>query len=352
MPKIIFQFKVTIILVLFFIIFVSPAAAAGKKYRIAYIEAGEYWTYTKSYNAIKKYLKQQGWEDKLIFPKKLHFSPGWDKKNELLEAAKDLMKRRDIDLIISAGTAATAAILKYNNGKTPILAMAVADAVKSKFVVSENDSGIDNFTVRIVPGRYKRMFEIFHQVVGFKKLGLIYPDNDNGRKYSNVEDARQAAKELGFKLITYKKIGSEEATPDCRVGINYLINHGMDAFFIPALNCFDWQLSDVASLLKILTRHKIPTFSREGTRTVKAGALMGFSTYDFTDRGRFLGKSVIKILKGTQPRKLKMVDNATPKITFNLKTAADIGFDPSVDILAASDEIFQKITLPKDRLKK
>ncbi|MCF6246848.1 MAG: hypothetical protein L3J69_05750 [Desulfobacula sp.] len=352
MSKIRILFTVTIILVLYSIIFVTSVAAVDKKHRIAYIEAGEYWTYTESYNAIKEYLKQQGWEGKVTYPQTLHFSPGWDKKSELQAAAKKIMGLGDIDLIVSAGTAATAAVLKYNNAKIPILAMAVADAVKSKFVISEDDSGIDNFTVRIVPGRYKRMFEIFHQVVGFKKLGLIFPDNENGHKYSNVEDANQVAGELGFELVTYDKIGDAEAGKDCQAGVTYLIDQGIDAFFIPALNCFDWKVSDVASLLDKLTQHNIPTFSREGTRTVKAGALMGFSTYDFTDRGRFLGERVAKILNGTQPRKLTMVDNATPKITFNLKVAADIEFDPSVDILAASDEIYQKIILPEERLKK
>ena len=331
----------------------AGSSIAGKQsYRIGYIEAGEYWTYSETYNAIKTVLSKQDAGGSVTYPKELHVSPGWDHKAELESGAKRLMGRKDVDLIISAGTAATAAILAHNNGKTPVLAIAVADAVKSKFVASQEDSGTDNFTVRIVPGRYKRMFQIFHQVVGFKKLGLIYPDNENGRKYANVEDAHEVARELGFDIIAYEKIGDAESTTDCDAGIAYLIGQGVDAFFIPALNCFDWKLSDVAMLLGKLTRAQIATFSREGTRTVKAGALMGFSTYDFAERGEFFGERVLTILNGTLPRTLTMVDKATPKISLNLKVAADIGFDPSVDILAASDEIFQEITLPEDRLKR
>ncbi len=33
----------------------------------------------------------------------------------------------------------------------------------------------------------------------------------------------------------------------------------------------------------------------------------------------------------------------------NLQVAELIGFDPSFDIIAASDEIFQEITLPENR---
>jgi len=352
MSKSTFRPAIIIVTILCLVLLSSVASAEKKQYRIAYIEAGEYWTYTETYNAIKEYLAKNEWGNKVTYPKELYFSPGWDHKAELQQAAEKLMGRDDVDLVVAAGTAATASVLKYNNQKTPILAMAVADAVKSKFVTSQDDSGVDNFTVRIVPGRYKRMFEIFHEVVGFQKLGLIYPDNENGRKYSNVEDAQQVATELGFEIVAFDQIGDAEASTDCEAGISYLMDQGVDAFFIPALNCFDWKLSDVEGLLNKLTQKKIPTFSREGTRTVKAGALMGFSTYDFTDRGRFLGERTIKILNGEQPRKLTMVDNATPKITFNLKTAADIEFDPSVDILAASDEIYQEIELPQERLKK
>ncbi len=352
MHKISIRLIIATITILCLMLFISSGFAQTKPYRIAYIEAGEYWTYTETFNAIKNHLEAKGYKDKVVYPAELNFSPGWDQKEALQKDAAKLMARDDVDLVIAAGTAATEAILKYNNRKTPILAMAVADAVKSKFVKSQDDSGLDNFTVRIVPGRYKRMFEIFHEVVGFKTLGLIYPDNENGHKYSNVEDAHQVAKEMGFEIIAYDKIGDAESSVDCEAGISYLIDQGIDAFFIPALNCFDWKLNDVAPLLDMLTQKRIPTFSREGTRTVKAGALMGFSTYDFRDRGQFLGERVASILKGESPRKLTMVDNATPKITFNLKVAADIEFDPSVDILAASDEIYQEITLPEERLKK
>ena len=287
MPKCIIRTVVATLSVLCLFSFSSELLAAQKQYRIAYIEAGEYWTYTETFNAIKQYLSKNGWDEKVLYPKALHISPGWDKKEALDQGAAALMGRDDIDLIITAGTAATADILKHNNKKTPVLAIAVADAVKSKFVVSQEDSGVDNFTVRIVPGRYKRMFEIFHQVVGFTKLGLIFPDNENGRQYSNVADARQVAEQLGFEIVAYNKIDDSESLADCDTGISYLIDQGVDAFFIPALNCFDWKLSDVATLLEKLTKNNIPTFSREGTRTVKAGALMGFSTYDFTDRGPF-----------------------------------------------------------------
>ena len=138
---------------------------------------------------------------------------------------------------------------------------------------------------------------------------------------------------------------------ECFTGVKNLVSQKkVDAFFIPALNGFDWGQSDVKPIIDYLIENKIPSFAREGTKTVKAGALMGFSTYDFSGRGQFLAERVVKILMGTSPRELSMVDNAIPKISLNIYVAEQIGFDPSFDILGASDEIFQEITLPEDRL--
>ena len=110
--------------------------------------------------------------------------------------------------------------------------------------------------------------------------------------------------------------------------------------------------SDVKQLLDVLSEAKIPTFAREGTKGVKAGALMGFSTTDFASRGNFISDKIVRILQGEKPRSLPMVDATKPKISLNLPVAVKIGFDPPVDLLASSDEIFQETTLPEDRLVK
>ena len=176
------------------------AFAVNKKIRIGYLEAGPYWIYEATFKAFKKSLQEKGWGDRVEFPGDAHFSPGWGDEHvaEYKERARELMEREDIDFIVSMGTAATTAILKVNNGKKPILAMGVADPITSGFIKNIHDSGIDNFTIRVVPNRWKIMFEIFYDVVHFKKLGIMYVNTESGRAYGNVKDAREVAKEKGF----------------------------------------------------------------------------------------------------------------------------------------------------------
>lgn len=329
------------------------APAAAKTFRIGYIEAGEYFTYANTYEAMVAELREAGWADKVVFPPDAHYSPGWApeiKDKVLPQKARELMARDDIDLIIAAGTSANREILKANNGRTPILGVAVSDALQAGLIKSLEDSGVDNYTVRIVPGRFRRMFQIFHDVVGFKKLGLMYWDDASRNSAANADDAHAVARTAGFEIIEYKL--KTERTEDCLAGLKTMAADGMDAFFMPSLPCFDWAVSDVSVLIDYLNSEKIPTFARQGTRDVQAGALMGFSTIDFQPRGRHHVAKMIKILEGAKPRDLPMVDNAPPKITLNLATAKAIDFDPPFDILASSDEIFQKVTLPEDRFVK
>ena len=290
-----------------------------------------------------------GWKEKIEFPEDAHLSPGWSAKNKkmLSHAAAKLMERKDIDLIITAGTPATAAVLKVNNGEIPIVSIGVSDPLKSKFVLSTDDSGIDNYTARIVPGRYERMFEIFHDVVGFQKLGLVYTDSENGRKYTNLADAQTVAEKKGFEVISYTDIKDNSKSRSCLAGLKWLVSQGIDAFFIPAINCFDWSQSNVKLLLDYLNENEIPTFAREGTKYVKSGALMGFSSIDWSARGQYVAKKMVEIFEGTKPRDLQMLDPGIPKITLNIFVVEKIGFDPPFDILAACDEIFEDITLPE-----
>ncbi len=335
--------------VLFVLCSVQPAL--GQKYKVGYLEGGPFWLYTKTVEATKKALEARQWLEKISFPQDAHFSPGWDQKALWDEKARLLMARDDLSLIIVVGTDATRAILEANNGKTPIVAMAVSDPIEAGFVKSIDDSGIDNFTVRLDPERYVRMFDIFHQVVGFKKLGMIYEDTPSGRLFTNLADAQKVAKQRGFQILEYNKMQSE-FFDECMTGVQWLVEQGMDAFFIPALVGFDWEQSDVNEILSYLRSKRIATFARNGSKDIMAGVLMGFSTIDLKSRGEFLAQMIVKILEGAQPRSLNMVDTGIPKISFNMAVAHEIAVNPPLDFLSATDELYQKITLPENRLVK
>lgn len=310
--------------------------------RIGYLEAGKFWLFDRTFTVFQQALATNS-DIRCIYPEDAHKSPGWEPENmaRLPLVASELMHRKDLDLIVGLGTAAVKALLAANTGQIPILGMAMADPVAAGVVTDISDSGVDNFTCRIVADRWSIMFRVFHDVVGFSKLGILYQNTPEGRIYSALDDANAMASELGFTVLDYGGLSSAETDDECRAGLEHLKKQGMDAFFIGPLNCFDPEKNDVGALLKQINDWKIPTFARDGSEYVEAGALMGFSTWNFGPTGEFLAHQAAAILKGALPRSLPMVDRIEPSIAINLATATTIGLHFPLDVLVVSDEIFE-----------
>jgi ABC-type uncharacterized transport system substrate-binding protein len=314
--------------------------------RIGYLEAGHFWLFDRTYEAFRQALGSKS-AVHVDYPPDAHHSPGWEPENMALlpVLAEDLMQRRDLDLIVGMGTAAVKALLAANNGRTPILGMGMADPVAAGIVSDLKDSGVDNFTCQVIADRWTTMFRVFHDVVRFSKLGVMYQNTPEGRVYAALNDVQTIAPELGFSVAGYGELSTAETDDECRQGLEKLRAEGMDAFFIGPLNCFDWDSNDVAALLELLNDWKIPTFARDGSDFVKAGALMGFSTWNFGPTGEFLANQAVAILTGSKPRSISMLDRMEPTIAINLETATKIGFHFPLDVLVVSDEIFERTIL-------
>jgi hypothetical protein len=93
--------------------------------------------------------------------------------------------------------------------------------------------------------------------------------------------------------------------------------------------------------------NKIPTFSQRGTEEVKHGVMLSTSAAGSKYVGRFHSEAIAKIFNGAKPRDLGQIFEDPPRISINLKTASIIGYDPAVDVLGFSDEVFEDIAETK-----
>lgn len=333
--------------VIFTLSFAPALAQDPPVKRIGYLEAGRFWLFDRTFAAFQQALADRP-EVGVAYPPDAHHSPGWEPENmaRLPELAEKLMRRGDLDLVVGMGTAAVKALLAQNNGHTPILGMGMADPVAAGVVRGVVDSGVDNFTCQVIADRWTSMFRVFNDVVRFRKLGILYQNTPEGRVYAALDDARSVASELGFDVLAFGRLSSAETDDECRQGLARLREEGMDAFFIGPLNCFDRETNDVGALLQLLNDWKIPTFARDGSEFVAAGALMGFSTWNFGPTGQFLANQAVAVLNGAKPRSVPMLDRVEPTIAINLETAVRIGFPFPLDVLVVADEIFEHTALP------
>lgn len=335
------------IIILLAVLLSFECGHAGEVKRIGYIEAGPFWVYTHTLNAFKNALARQ---DGVVaeFPPELHVSVGWDKDQDAMDkAVNDLMARDDVDLIVSCGVSANRTITARGDGAIPVIGMGMSDPLLAGVIVSPDDSGRENFTCEVVVDRWKQMFRVFHEVVGFKRLGLLYSGILEGKVDSGLSDALEVGRELGYEVIA-QQIPDEESG-SCVGGLQALHEKDIDAFFVGPLSCFDWEFSDPAPLLQhINSEYQWPTFARDGSAFVEGGALMGFSTWDFEQIGERQAEKAVAIFRGASPRSLPMRVGIEPILAINLQTAREIGFDFPFEVIIAADAIFTTTSRPDE----
>jgi len=320
------------------------APATVKTYRVAVLEAGQNWMHDRIFKAVQLALAEKGWSDKVQFPTDAHSINTWTTmgKAGTMRMAAQLMQRKDIDLIIAMGTEPAQALLACNNGHTPVIAMTLSDPIGSGVVKNAQDSGVNNFTTCVMPDQWLNMLRLFHTVVRFKKLGVIYEDTAAGRTYTSLEDTRDVVREKGAALIEFPHLKRGASVNECQAGLMWLVSSGVDAVYLPDIPCFDWTANDPRPLLNYLREHKVATFARTGLPLVQLGALMGAYDFDLKPLGKFHAAQMISIFQGTQPRKLKMVMPDAMGLSLNLKTARMMGRDLSPDVLVNADVIVSR----------
>lgn len=320
----------------------SNARDEQGRYVFAYVENGKYTDFTRHKDLIFERLDKLGFKDRYVMPEDLMFSPGWSSEQTIIEdIAEKVMARSDVDLIFSMGTAATKAFLAKNNHKTPIVGIAISDPYRSGIIKSKSESGTNNLTLLYIPNVWLSVFSSIYDIVGFKKIGIIYENTLNGRTYANFEDSIEAGRNLGFEVVEYPLYDPKSPYETCVRGVKYLIERGIDALFLSDIECFDSNIIDSRSVIAMANDKKIATVSNLGDLHVSAGALISVSSFSARSIGNFYAERIKKILEdNVVPADLSINAPFSPEIIINLETAQKIGVDVSMPILLGADKIY------------
>jgi len=358
---------------------VTPTLHDGKKWRIGYYQGGDYGSYQKSLAALVEGLIRLGWieaaelppppdetdtaalwqwlgsnlrSDYLEFPADARYDAGWQKdRREALqeEIITRLNTAHDLDLMLAMGTWA-GQDLANNRHSTPTMVCSTTDPIASGIIKSAEDSGLDYLLAKVDPDRHKRQVRLFHQIFKFTNLGIVYEESPEGRGFSAVESVFATADQLGFKVTTceapFNGISLAEAEQHINDCYRQLVDQAdkVDAVYIvrhPGVN-----LRNLPNILDPLIRKKVPTFAQGLSEEVAHGVLLSISLADFSYIGDYYARAIARIFNGAKPRQLTQIFQNPPKIAINLKTAQLIGYDPSVDIVGAADEIYTTIEPP------
>jgi ABC-type uncharacterized transport system substrate-binding protein len=190
---------------------------------------------------------------------------------------------------------------------------------------------------------------IFHDMVGFKKLGVAYEDTVAGRSYAAVDAIEKVAADKGFEVIrcfTQSDISDQKMINKSVINCFEKLVTQVDAIYVTVQGGVNAKT--IPKLVQLTHENKIPTFSQLGSTEVKQGFLLSIARKGgFKSAGRYFAALFAQIFNGARPRELSQVFEEDQNFAINLKTAEIIGFYLYADIIAAADEIYRQIEVPE-----
>jgi putative ABC transport system substrate-binding protein len=253
--------------------------------------------------------------------------------DRLPELAADLV-RRQVAVIATGGSTASALAAKAATSTIPIVFGIGEDPVQLGLVASLNRpggnvTGVTLFTTEVVAKRLGLLHEL---VPGATRIAVLVNPIDATRAESTVRDVRTAARASGLQIDVLNASTIQEI--DAAFAI--IVRKRVDAVFVGPEPFF---FSRRVQLAILAARHAIPA-TYAARAYVEAGGLMSYGT-DTEEYYRQHGVYVGRILKGTKPGDLPVVQPTKFELVLNLHTARTLGLEVPPTLLARTDEVIE-----------
>jgi ABC-type uncharacterized transport system substrate-binding protein len=251
--------------------------------------------------------------------------------DQLPGLAAELVVRQVAVIIAIPGPAARAA--RAATATIPIVFMIDDDPVKLGLVESlprpgSNATGVNFFIAELGGKQLGLLRELVPQATRFGLL--VNPDNANAQ--SVIANVAAAASTSGVEISVVHARGNREI----EAAFATLARNQADALVVGADPFFYTRRVQLATLA---TRHTIPAIYNV-RECAEVGGLISYGT-SLAEMHRQLGVYASRILKGTRPADLPVVQSTKFELVINLATARAIGLDVPPMLLARADEVIE-----------
>jgi putative tryptophan/tyrosine transport system substrate-binding protein len=250
---------------------------------------------------------------------------------ERLPALADELVRRPVRIIVAVGGQQTARTAEAATTSIPIVFGIGEDPVKEGLVPNLNRpagnmTGITFFTALLGAKRLRLLRDLAPQA---DVIGLLVNQNTS-QGQSQTRDVRDAAQELGVKLVVLNG-GSDE---EIDASFASLASQRIGALLVGADPSFDPRRN---RLIALVAQHKIPAIYQFRDYAV-AGGLMSYGA-SVAELYRQVG--VYVGLNGDKPANLPVMLPTKFELVINLKTARTLGIKISENLLSLADEVIE-----------
>ena len=309
---------------------VAEAQQLGKVYRLGYLSSNSPETFRAG--VFKQALRETGWvEGKNIV---IDYRSADGKLDRLPTLAAELVGLK-VDVIVAVPTVSALAAQRATS-KIPVVFTHVSDPVGSGLVTSlarpgSNITGFTHLNTSLNPKRLEILKEAVPQAT---RLAALWHPGGLGERTERVmlTDIEVAARGLGLSLQLLEARRSQDLE---KVFAAAAKDRAAALIVLPG----PLFLTEHRRVVELAARIRQPAiyFARE---FAEAGGLMAYGA-DMADILRGAASYVDRILKGTEPANLPIVQGSKFELVINLKAANAVGLTIPASLLARADEILQ-----------
>ena len=254
--------------------------------------------------------------------------------DRLPELAADLV-RRQVAVIVCGPTNSPAVAAKAATATIPIVFSVGDDPVKVGLVASlarpgGNATGINFFVTELGAKQLGLLRELVPAAI---RIGLLLNPSVISPTAETVKrDVMAAAPALGVQIDVLEARDNHEI----ETAFTRLARDKADALLVgPDLLFYNRRIQ----MATLATRYALPAIYtlRE---FVEAGGLMSYGT-NWSEQYRQVALYTARILKGTKPADLPVVQSTKFELVINLPTARALGLDVPPTLLARADEVIE-----------
>jgi len=245
--------------------------------------------------------------------------------------AAELVRRR---VTVIATAASSAFAVREASATIPVVFVSGEDPVRLGLVASLARPGGNLTGISFLAGELaaKRLELLCQLVPAATRIALLVDPSYASMTEVTMRDVETAARATGLQI----RVLTAQTSREIDAAFAILGQERLDAVFVgpgPFFNARRVQLAQLAARYAVPTTH--PTRPE-----VEAGGLMSYGP-SITDAYRQVGVYVGRVLKGTKPADLPVVQSSKFELVINAQTARMLGLTVPPTLLAVADEVIE-----------